>query len=298
MKIAVTGCQGQLSRSLRERGRGRGLELIMLGRPDFDLDVPESISRAIEATRPDIVVNAAAYTAVDAAEDEPERAFRINGAAAGEVAAAAQAVGARVVHISTDYVFDGTLAEPYGEDAIPSPAGVYGRSKLEGEERVRRNNPEFVIARTAWVYSPFGKNFVRTMMALARDRDEVSVVDDQRGSPTCALDLADGVLALAERWAVGGRQGLGSTYHLAGTGDATWFELAQHVMQECARLNLPSAKVKPVHTADWATKAKRPANSMLDSGRFAAEFGFTMPHWRQSVTKVVERLASESGQSD
>lgn len=221
MRVLVTGKEGQLVKSLLERSQGRkGIELSALGRPDLDLETFGSAAQAIARFAPDVVINAAAYTAVDQAEDEPERAFRINGDAAGEVAAAARAAGARIIQISTDYVFDGGGEGSYSEDAPVNPLGIYGRSKLAGEEQVRSNNPDHAIVRTAWVYSPFGKNFLKTMIALGHSRDLVTVVADQYGNPSSALDLADGLLAILDRWSAGGA-GLGETYHLAGTGSAS-----------------------------------------------------------------------------
>lgn len=294
MRIVVTGREGQLVRSLIERAEGRGVELIALGRPHVDLETPGSAAAAIAEAKPDFVINAAAYTNVDQAEDEPARAMRINGDAAGEIAAAAKAAGAPVVQISTDYVFDGTGSGPYGEDAATAPIGVYGRSKLAGEEQVRAANPDFVVVRTAWVYSPFGRNFVRTMMTLAETRDTLNIVADQHGNPTSALDLADGLLALAGRIAGGDRASLGQVYHLAGTGAASWFDLAGHVFGACAELGLPSAEARPVTTAEYPTKAVRPANSMLNCAKFARDIGFTMPDWRASTFAVVARIAGKA----
>lgn len=296
MRVLVTGEQGQLARSLALRGAAiPGLDLKTVGRPQLDLERPETIEAAIRAAAPDLVVNAAAYTAVDSAEDEPERAFRINGAAAGEVAAAARRQGARVIQISTDYVFDGTGEGPYAETAPTRPIGVYGRSKLEGEERVAEANPDHVILRTAWVYSPFGRNFVRTMLNVAAQRDELTVVADQRGNPTAAADIADGILALIGRWRERPGLGLGGTYHLAGTGEASWFDFASAIFEESARHGGPTAAVKPIRTSDWPTRAARPANSVLDSGRFAADFGYRAPHWRKSTAAVVAELSREQG---
>jgi dTDP-4-dehydrorhamnose reductase len=295
VKILVTGREGQLARSLAERARTRPeLKFVAIGRPIADLVIPGSMAAIIEANRPDVVVNAAAYTAVDQAEDEPELAFRINAEAAGEVAAAARDVGASILQISTDYVFDGSATGAYDEDAAPNPVGVYGRSKLAGEERVRAAFPASVIVRTAWVYSPFGRNFVRTMFEAAGQHDELRVVADQRGSPTSALDLADGLLAMVDRWRDGERTGQGETYHLAGSDEASWDELARAVMEARARLGLRVARVEGIRTEDWPTKAERPRNSVLDSGKFERHFGFTMPDWRASVETVVARLA-ESG---
>ena len=296
MRILVTGADGQLASSLVERfALHSGIELLALGRPQLDLAVPGSATAAIEAVRPQVVINAAAYTAVDKAEDEPELAFRINAHGAGEVAAAAASVAASVVQVSTDYVFDGRRQGPYDETAPTSPLGVYGRSKLAGEEQVRAANPRHAIVRTAWVYSPFGRNFVKTIMTAARTRDVLHVVEDQRGSPTSALDLADGLLRMAKLWNDVPEQGIGKTYHLAGTGQTSWFGLSQCVMSECRKRLLPAADVVPIATTDRPIKAIRPANSVLDSRRFARELNFAMPEWPQSVATIVDRLAADWG---
>jgi len=292
MKILVTGAEGQLARSLVERSQFHpAVELVAIGRPDLDLAVPGAAAAAIRSVQPQIVINAAAYTAVDKAEDEPDLAFRINAEAAGEVAEAAAAVGAAVIQVSTDYVFDGSREGPYDEAAPTAPLGVYGRSKLEGEQRVRAANPRHAIVRTAWVYSPFGSNFVKTMMNAARTRDLLTVVDDQIGSPTSALDLAEGLLRMIAIWAEDRDRGLGATYHLGGAGQTSWCGLAQAIMAECAKRSLPAAEVHPIATSDWPTRAKRPANSVLNSGKFVRTFGFEMPAWRDSVAVVVSRLA-------
>jgi dTDP-4-dehydrorhamnose reductase len=174
----------------------------------------------------------------------------------------------------------------YREDAAVNPLGVYGRSKLAGEDQVRAANPRHAIVRTAWVYSPFGRNFVKSIMAAAGVRDRLTVVDDQRGSPSSALDLADGLLAMI---AAGG--GWGETYHLAGSGEASWCEFAREIMDQCAANGLPHVPVDPIRTEDWPTRAVRPRNSVLDSTRFHQTFGFAMPNWRESTRMVVERLA-------
>lgn len=293
MKVLVTGKEGQLVKSLLERAEGRiGLELIALGRPELDLETPGSATRAIKHALPDVVVNAAAYTAVDQAEDEPDRAFRLNGEAAGEVAAAANALGARIIHISTDYVFDGRSQNAYDENARVNPLSVYGSSKLKGEDRVREENPKSVIVRTAWVYSPFGRNFLKTMMSLARNEAPVSVVNDQFGNPSSALDLADGLLTLLSRWKARDSVGLGEVYHLAGTGSASWFEFASVIFEEMRSLALASAVIQPTSTAGWPTKATRPKNSRLDSSKFREQLEFQMPAWEQSARHLVRRLAA------
>ncbi len=198
MRIAVTGARGQVATSLIERA-GPQFEVVTLSRPAFSLEDRDAVPAGIEAARPDAVVNAAAYTAVDKAESEEDLAMRINGEGAGHVAEAAARIGAPLLHLSTDYVFDGELDRPYREDDPTGPTGAYGRSKLLGEQRVAERCPNSAILRTAWVYSPFGANFVRTMLRLNETRGEVGVVADQRGNPTSALDIADGLLAIARR---------------------------------------------------------------------------------------------------
>jgi dTDP-4-dehydrorhamnose reductase len=172
--------------------------------------------------------------------------------------------------------------------------GVYGRSKLAGEGLVRTACPGHVIVRTAWLYSPFGRNFVRTIVEAARTRDTLRVVNDQRGSPTSALDLADALLAMLGRWRAGDEVGLGQTYHVAGSGETSWCGLASHIMAQCERLGLPFAAVEPIGTGEWPTRAARPRNSVLDSAKFAADFGVRMPDWRMSVDQTVARLAANA----
>lgn len=295
MRVLVTGSEGQLVRSMIEKSAAwPEIEVIPVGRPELDLELAGSIAQAIEAHRPGAVVNAAAFTAVDQAEDEVRRAFRMNADAAGEAAVAARDVGAPIIQVSTDYVFSGNEQAAYREDSPTGPIGAYGRSKLAGEEQVRGANPDHLIVRTAWVYSPFGRNFVRSIVKAAEDRDTLTVVDDQRGSPTSALDLADAVLRALDHWRRGSRTGLGETYHVACTGETSWCGLAQEIMDRCRVLGLPSATVTPIHTSDWPTRARRPRNSVLDCGKFERDFGLRLPDWRVSVGEVVKRLAEEA----
>lgn len=286
MRIVVTGVSGQLVQSLGERAHQfPNIELIKLGRPQLNLEKPGDAIPAILAAAPDIVINAAAYTNVDQAEVESERAFRLNAEAAGEIAEAAEQIGAAIVQISTDYVFDGQRVDPYDEDAPTNPLSVYGRSKLEGEERVRAANSQFAIVRTAWVYSPFGRNFVKSIMLAAGTCNEITVVQDQRGNPTSALDLADGLLSMIETGA-----GWGQTYNLAGTGAASWYEFAVEIMANCKALGLPNVPIVPIGKNQWSTRAVRPSNSMLNSEKFRRAFGFKMPEWRSSLRQTIGRL--------
>ena len=295
MKLLVTGREGQLARSLAEQAAGDcGFELVFAARPDCDLSVPGSTAARIAAERPDLVINAAAYTAVDLAEDEEDAAFRINADAAGEVAAAAAAIGAPIFQISTDYVFDGSSHAPIGEEQSVAPIGVYGRSKLAGEEQVRNANPHHLVLRTAWVISPFGRNFVRSILSATASRPELTVVADQQGSPTSALDLAAAILHASQLIGAGRDDLLGRTFHLVGSGEASWFELASAVMEEARTLGLPAAIVRPIRTADWPTSACRPAYSVLDSRCFAEATAFSMPHWRTSLPPIVARLRGSS----
>jgi dTDP-4-dehydrorhamnose reductase len=290
MKVLVTGRDGQLAQSLAERAAGQpDLTLHFAARPECDLAVPGSGAAAIRAAEPDLVVTAAAYTAVDKAEGEPELVHRINADAAGEIAEAAAAVSAPLIHVSTDYVFGGTGSAPMREDEPIAPLGVYGRTKAEGEAAVRAGQGDHLILRTAWVYSPFGANFVKTMLRLAADRDEIAVVADQVGSPTNALDLADLIFALAARRLAGDHSGWGQTYHAAGSGQASWAEFAAEIM----RLSGAATRIRPITTTEFPTPAKRPAWSVLDGSKLQQAFGLTLPEWKDSLAMVVKRLRDE-----
>ena len=286
MRVLVTGLQSQLARSLQEKAEAHpDLELEFVGRPQLELADPGCAAAIIAERRPHVVINAAAYTMVDQAESEPELAFRINGDAAGEIATAAREVGAKVVQISTDYVFDGEAQAPYTEDAPTEPLNIYGRSKLAGEEQARAANPDHLIVRTSWVYSPFGHNFVKTMLRLAADRDELHIVSDQKGCPTNALDLADALLTALPRV-----RNWGATYHLAASEPCSWADLASAVFEASRALGGAFTEVIPISTADYPTPARRPMHSALDSSRFARDFGIRLPDWRSSVGQVVQRL--------
>lgn len=289
MNILVFGREGQLARALAEVLGGA--EVTFASRKDVDLAIPGAGEAAIARSGCDLVINAAAYTAVDQAEGEAEANFRLNAEAPSELARAAAAAGASIVHVSTDYVFDGTKPGPYREDDPTAPLGAYGRAKLAGEEAVAEANPRHLILRTAWVVSPWGRNFVRTMIDAAASRDELRVLADQRGSPTSALDLALGIAAAITT--LGTDDARWGTYHLAGSGTASWHDLAVATMAEAAANGLRSVPVHRITTADWPTPAPRPANSVLDSARFAQAFGFAMPDWRASLRPIVERIAAE-----
>ncbi len=295
VRLAVTGTQGQVARALMEIGPELGLTILPLGRPDIDLTRPDGILPALRALAPDAVVSAAAFTEVDRAEDEPELAHAINAAGAGAVAEAAKALGVPVVHLSTDYVFAGDKMSPYIESDPTGPTGVYGESKLAGEALVRAANPNHVIARTAWVYSPFGKNFVKTMLRVAADRPVLRVVDDQRGNPTSAHDIARGLIDLAhllrER---PDDETLRGTVHLVARGEASWADFAEEIFRLSAELNGPHAQVERIPSTAYPTRALRPANSRLDTSRLETVHGIVLPEWRLSLEPVIRRILNET----
>ncbi len=292
MRLLIAGWQGQLARALVELAPGHpDIEALAVGRPALDLCEPASITRAMTDFRPDVIINTAAYTAVDKAETEPDAAFALNRDGARLLAEAAHRRGAAIIHVSTDYVFDGAKPTPYREDDPTAPLNVYGRSKLEGELAVRAANPRHAIVRTAWVHSPGGANFVRTMLRLAADRETLRVVDDQIGSPTYAPHLAVAIIALAGAIATrNAGDDCWGTYHAAGTGEVTWCGLAREVFRISAAHGGPSAAIEAITTADYPTPARRPANSRLDCSRLATRFGIVMPPWQSGVADGVGRL--------
>lgn len=290
MRLVVTGRKGQVVRSLVERAPAE-CEIVTIGRPDVDLaGSPERVISAVERARPDVIVSAAAYTQVDKAESERDQSYAVNERGAAAVAQAASRLGLPLIHLSTDYVFDGSKASPYGEDDDVNPIGVYGASKLAGERAVLAEHDNCVILRTAWVYSPFGANFVKTMLYLAADRDEIGVVSDQRGNPTSALDIADGILAVATNLAADRDPTLRGVFHMAGAGEASWAEFAEAIFAVSANLNGPTARVRPISTSEYPTPAKRPGNSRLETSKLSRIHGVRLPDWRTSMKRVVTRL--------
>lgn len=295
LRIVVTGWTGQVVRAMLERVPA-GVEVVALRRPDLDLAIPKMVAPALRAARPHVIVNAAAYTAVDQAESEPDLAMRVNGEAAGEAARAAAALGVPVIQISTDYVFDGALDRPYREDDATGPISAYGASKLAGERAVAAASDNHAILRTAWIYSPFGKNFVKTMLRLAETCDEVGVVADQQGCPTSALDIADAVLAVARNLVARPQdETLRGIFHMSAAGEAVWADVAEAIFAERERLGGKPVAVKRIATTDYPTPAQRPANSRLDCGKLAARHGVTLPAWRGSLATCVERLLKDQG---
>jgi dTDP-4-dehydrorhamnose reductase len=290
--MVVTGREGQVVLSLIERGELDGrFEVIALGRPQLDLSATATIDAALRAARPDVIVSAAAYTAVDQAETDEAAATVINGIAAGRIAETSAALGVPVLHLSTDYVFDGEKLSPYLETDPVAPIGAYGRSKLAGERAVAAATGNHAILRTAWVYSPFGKNFLKTMLKLAETRDALNVVGDQVGNPTSALDIAGTVLTVAANLLASDDPALRGVFHMTGTGEASWADFAAEIFARSAEYGGPSAEVGRIPSSQYPTPAKRPANSRLDCSLLGARHGATLPDWKQSTANIVERLA-------
>jgi dTDP-4-dehydrorhamnose reductase len=285
--ILVTGGTGQVASALAAAG---GEAVRVAGRPGFDFDRPESLVATFRDTAPWLVVNAAAYTAVDTAEDDVEAAYRANRDGPGALAQLCAVAGIPLIHISTDYVFDGTKGTPYIETDPTGPTGVYGASKLAGEQEVLETGARVTVLRTSWVYAPTGKNFVRTMLRVGADRDRLRVVADQKGCPTTAADLADAILAIAARLRDGWQDSYGGVFHAAGSGETTWHGLAEATFEEAGRFGVRVPVVDAITTADYPTKAKRPADSRLDCGKLASVFDVRLPDWRESLARTVAAM--------
>jgi len=260
-----------------------------------DLAHSGSLADALDGAHADVVVNAAAYTAVDRAEDEPDLADRVNDRAVAEIGAWARRNGGRVVHYSTDYVFDGSSRRPYREDDATSPLGAYGRSKLAGEDALRASGARHLIVRTAWVYAARGHNFLRTMLRLAGERDELRVVADQIGAPTPARLIADATATMLSAWSEDGADARrDGTYHVVSGGHCSWFDFAGAIIGAAADRGLIARRppVVPIATADYPTRARRPAFSVLDTSKAAKAFGLQFPDWRVGLESVLDALAT------
>jgi dTDP-4-dehydrorhamnose reductase len=293
MRLYVIGSEGQVARSLREAAAGYPDVTVGFGsRPSVDLLHPATIAAAISVFRPDVVVNPAAYTAVDKAEHESERAFAINRDGAQAVAAVALEQYVPIIHLSTDYVFDGKKKAAYLETDNVKPQGIYGKSKLDGEIAVAQGNPRHVILRTSWVYAPFGNNFVRTMLRLAGERDRIRVVNDQKGCPTYAPNIADAIISISKQ-VMDWRQEYSGVTHLAGPDAMTWYEFACEIFRQSARRGGPCASVDPITTTDYPTRAARPANSQLSTHRLRTLFGIELPSIEASLANCLDRILAK-----
>lgn len=292
MTILVIGESGQLARSLAQAASEKGIALATAGRPKLDLLDADTVTAAIKDMRPSAVINAAAYTAVDKAETETDAAFAVNAQAVEVLALACAKADIPLLHISTDYVFDGSKAEPYIETDAVSPINAYGRSKLAGEELLRAAHRKHVILRTAWVYSPYGNNFLKTMLRVGATRREVTVVDDQRGNPTYAPHLASALIDIAQRVSGGNSDELWGTYHATGCGEATWCQFAQEIFDIGREHGLKLGNAVPITTSQYPTPARRPANSRLDNALLQQRFGVKLPDWRVGTRDCIAQLTN------
>jgi len=285
--ILVTGGAGQLATALARQG---GEAVRVVGRPLFDFDRPETIGQAVREAAPALVVNAAAWTAVDAAEADTAGATRANRDGPATLAELCEQAGVPLIHVSTDYVFDGCKGAPYVETDATGPTGVYGATKLAGEQAVLSGCERAIVLRTSWVYSASGKNFVRTMLNLAATRDHLRVVADQKGCPTAARDLADVILDLASRLRDGWEHRYRGVFHAAGSGWTTWHGLADATFAAASRHGVRRPTIAPIATSEYPTPAHRPADSRLDCGKLASVFGLRQPEWEGSLARTVDEL--------
>lgn len=289
-RLLVFGGAGQLGAALAANRPPTGWRIAALARADADITDRESIARAMAAHRPSAVVNAAAYTAVDKAESDADTAFRVNRDGAGIVARAATAADVPLIHLSTDYVFDGRGRRPRREDDPVAPLGVYGASKAAGEDAVRAAGDRHVILRTSWVFGVDGGNFVKTMLRLGAERPELRVIDDQTGRPTYAGDLAGIILDIADRLIAAPPPRPYGTFHIAGEGAVTWFGFARAIFAEARRRGAPTPKLTPIPTSDYPTPARRPTYSVLDCGKLQAVYDIRPRPWRDGLRDCLDRL--------
>lgn len=285
MRILVIGKAGQLARALADAGT----EIVCLGRPSLDMAARDMIAPAVERVRPDLIVNAAAYTSVDRAESEPGLAFAVNAEGAAELARVSATMGIPIVHVSTDYVFDGQKTTAYREDDVPNPLGVYGASKEAGERAVREGAPRHVIVRTSRVFSVVGDNFLRTMLRLAGERTHLRVVKDQVASPTAAGDLAGALLAIAERIRRDGEVPWG-TYHFCGTGGVSWYQFACAIFDGSRQIGTRLPTIEPISHVDRPVPARRPGYSVLACSKIEAAFGIVPRPWQDMLDDVMAQL--------
>jgi len=298
VKLLILGKDGQVGTELARASAAKGLDHRALGRAEADFAHPETLAAVVRGSGADVVVNCAAYTAVDQAESETALAFKVNRDGPEALARACAETGAALVHFSTDYVFDGAKDSPYEEADPTSPLSVYGRSKEAGERAVRTRHHRHVILRTSWVYAAHGRNFLRTMLRLGAERDELKVVDDQRGAPTSAVDLAGAALAVAERLHAGRSDRVlppYGTYHCTAEGETTWRGFADEIFAEVRRHAGRAPRIVPITTAQYPTPAARPRNSVLDNSRLVAAFGLPRTDWRRGVAEAVGSLLAPAG---
>lgn len=290
MRILVTGKNGQVDTSLQTLGERLGLKIMRIGRPEIDLAQPEMLETAVREAWPDVIISSAAYTAVDKAETEAGLAQAINGDAPGALARAAAELDIPILHLSTDYVFAGDKDGAYDETDTPAPVSVYGKTKLSGEKQIRAATDNHVILRTAWVYSPYGNNFVKTMLRLGETRDELNVVADQYGCPTYAPEIARALLAVAQQVVIDRDPTLRGTFHLTGQGETTWAEFAEAIFKGAEARGRKPVRVNPIPATAYPTPAQRPANSRLNGGKLDDVYGLSLDPWRESLEACLDQL--------
>lgn len=287
MNILVTGANGQLGREMQRLSAVSPNNYTFTDVAELDVTDAGAVRQAVAQTRAEVIVNCAAYTNVERAEEDEEAADRLNRGAAENLARAAEANGATLIHVSTDYVFDGTAHTPYREDTAPSPLGAYGRTKLAGERAVMASGCRYLIFRTAWLYSEYGHNFLKTMLRLTSERDTLQVVFDQIGTPTYAGDLALAIFSIIESERYAGNEGV---YHFTDEGVCSWYDFAVEI---AAAAGHDSCRILPCHTAEFPTKAARPAYSVLDKTKVKDTFQLDIPHWREAMIYCLEKLKHE-----
>lgn len=294
-KILLTGVNGQVGYSFQAafKASQSPAEFIALDRSQLDLANTEQIREVVRSIRPDLIINPAAYTAVDKAESETDLAYRINAIAPGILAEEAARLNAKLIHFSTDYVYNGRKLEAYHETDPTEPLSVYGQTKLAGEEAIRAVGVQHLIFRTAWVYGAYGKNFMKTILRLASERETLNIVADQIGTPTSSNAIAEAMMQILQQ----GSFDVSGVYHLVNSGQASWFEFAQAIVEESNALRQRERKVRllvkhiqPISTDQYPTPARRPANSLLDTEKLLQDFGIEMPHWRESLIKELSSL--------
>jgi dTDP-4-dehydrorhamnose reductase len=292
MRLLLLGGSGQVGTDFGTLARARGVDLWAPHRSELDLENGSSIEAGLARSKWDAVINASAYTQVDAAEHDKAGAFAINAVAVRHLAKCSADLRIPLIHLSTDYVFGGTKGTPYTEVDTPDPINVYGRSKLLGEQYLRQTNPRHIILRTSWIYSPRGKNFVKTMLQLARTRTLIEVVQDQRGCPTASHDIAEVMIELAFMSVMRPEDTPYGLYHCAGAADATWYDLAKTIMEIAAPILENVPVIKPIQSSEYPTNASRPADSRLDCTLLASTFGKTVPGWPSQFPGIIRKLLS------
>ncbi|OUQ54521.1 dTDP-4-dehydrorhamnose reductase [Alistipes sp. An116] len=290
MNILVTGANGQLGREMQRLGAVSPNNYLFTDVAELDITDPEAVRRCVTGNRIEAIVNCAAYTNVERAEEDEATADRLNRAAVGNLARAAAEADALLVHVSTDYVFDGCASLPYTEEDPTAPRSAYGRTKLAGEEAVRASGCRHLILRTAWLYSEYGNNFLKTMLRLTAERETLNVVFDQVGTPTYAGDLALAIFSILEGGLDRGHEG---TYHFSDEGVCSWYDFAVEIARAAGH---DRCRISPCRTADYPTKAVRPAFSVLDKGKLKRTFGIEIPHWRESMFYCLKRLQAMQNQ--